>query len=68
MNPANAEFQIGDWSKPHKLKTEAVKDEPDLATVSCACGWSVMTGADMAQRLGKIHIDRAHDKAQAARS
>lgn len=62
----DAEFQVGDWSRPHKLKTEAVEgDHPDLAVVSCSCGWSVMTGADMASRLGKIHINRADDKAAA---
>lgn len=63
MKASDAVFQIGDWKKPHKLTTSAVEgDHPELAAVSCSCGWSVMTGADMAGRLGKMHLDRADDR------
>ena len=63
MNKNDAQFMIGDWRKPHKLTTSPVEgDHPDLAAVSCSCGWSVMTGADMAKRLGKLHLDRAADR------
>ena len=65
MNPSDANFQIGDWKKPHNLSTDAVEGHPDLAAVSCSCGWSVMTGAEMAKKLGRIHIIRAADKAAA---
>lgn len=66
MTTMNAEFKMGDWNKRHKLTTSKVEgDHPDLAAVSCSCGWSVMTGADMAKRLGRIHLDRAFDKQRA---
>ena len=63
MNTRDATFQIGNWNKPHRLTSSAIEDHPDLACVSCSCGWSVMTGADMAKRLGKVHLNRAADKA-----
>jgi hypothetical protein len=52
-----------DWRRPHRLKVEAVDGHPELAAVTCSCGWSVMPEANMAQRLGKVHTDRAFDKA-----
>lgn len=65
MNPRDAQFVVGDWQKPHKLTTSPVEgDHPDLAAISCSCGWSVMTGADMAKRLGKMHMERAEDAAR----
>lgn len=51
---------MGDWQKPHRLTISPVEgDHPDLAAVSCFCGWSVMTEAGMAKKLGKIHMERA---------
>lgn len=61
----DVKIQMGDWHKPHKLKTEKVDGHPDLAAVRCSCGWSVMTGAEMAKQLGKSHLNRAADKARA---
>lgn len=64
MNPRDAEFVVGDWRKPHRLKTSAVEGgHPTLAAVSCSCGWSVMTEAGMAKRLGALHMERAEEKA-----
>ena len=62
MRPQDAEFTVGDWEKPHTLTGVGVKDHPDLRCVSCSCGWGVMTGSDMADKLGKIHLDRAKEK------
>jgi hypothetical protein len=60
MKSTNAVFQIGDWTKPHDLTISAVdREQPGLATVSCFCGWSVNTGAEMAKRLGKLHLNQA---------
>lgn len=67
MSSLNADFTIGDWSRPHKLTTSAVEDHPDLAAVSCSCGWAVMTGAAYAKALGKIHLDRAFDHSRKRR-
>lgn len=64
MKSTDAQFQIGDWFMPHKLSTSDVEgDHPDLAAVSCSCGWGVMTGKEMAKRLGKLHLNRAAEKA-----
>jgi hypothetical protein len=63
-NPIDAQFVVGDWGKPHRLTTSPVEgNHPDLAAVSCSCGWSVMTEAAMAKRLGKMHMDRADERA-----
>lgn len=63
MNPRDAQFTTGDWRKPHALTTGPVEgDHPELAAVSCSCGWSCMTEASIANKLGKMHLDRAKER------
>ena len=57
MEPRDAEFTVGDWSKPHALMWRRVVGE-DVATVTCACGWQCTTGAIMAKKMGDIHLVR----------